>query len=113
MRSKSGATPAIRSRSSRSFRRRKLSGNDPGAAGRWRSRLNSSRRVGLLVGGVALASMSVAAHHSFAWFDMEKNVEYRGVISEWKWQNPHVHFTVDIAKAPGVEPETIGRWDVE
>ena len=50
-------------------------------------------RVGLAIAGFALASVSLAAHHSFAMFEMDKDVEYRGVVREWKWQNPHVHFT--------------------
>lgn len=75
--------------------------------------MNISRRVGLALVGFALASASVAAHHSFAMFEMEKDVEYRGVISEWKWQNPHVHFVVDITQQPGVDPKMVGRWDVE
>jgi hypothetical protein len=72
-----------------------------------------STRVGLAIAGIALASGSVAAHHSFAMFDMDKNVEYRGIVSEWKWQNPHVHFTVDIKNGAGVDPQQVGRWDVE
>ena len=75
--------------------------------------MKTSSRVGLAVLGLALASVSVAAHHSFAMFEMDKNVEYQGVVSEWKWQNPHVHFTVDIKPAPGIDPQTVGRWDVE
>ena len=70
-------------------------------------------RISFMLAGVALASVSVAAHHSFAMFEMDKDVEYRGVVSEWKWQNPHVHFTVDIKKEPGVDPQMVGRWDVE
>ena len=69
-------------------------------------------RLGLAIVGFAIASVTVAAHHSFAMFEMEKDVEYRGVVSEWKWQNPHVHFTVDI-KQPGVDVKMAGRWDVE
>jgi hypothetical protein len=46
-------------------------------------------------------------------FEMDKDVDYRGVVSEWKWQNPHVHFTIDIKQGPGVDPKQIGRWDVE
>jgi hypothetical protein len=72
-----------------------------------------SRRVGLAIVGFALASASLAAHHSFAMFDMDKDVEYRGVVTEWKWQNPHVHFVVDINKGAGVDPQQVGRWDVE
>ena len=72
-----------------------------------------SRRIGLALVGFALASASVVAHHSFAMFEMDKDVEYSGVVSEWKWQNPHVHFVIDINKGPGVDPAKIGRWDVE
>jgi Family of unknown function (DUF6152) len=72
-----------------------------------------SKRIGLAIVCVALASVSVVAHHSFAMFEMDKDVEYRGIISEWKWQNPHVHFVIDIKQGPGVDPTQIGRWDVE
>src|SRR5262245_26041561 len=65
----------------------------------------------LVVIGFVTASVSVAAHHSFALFEMDKNVEFEGVISEWKWQNPHVRFIVDIAKAPGVDVQTVGRLE--
>jgi hypothetical protein len=71
------------------------------------------RLVGVALTGFALASASVAAHHSFAMFEMEKDVEYRGVVSEWKWQNPHVHFTIDIKPGSGIEAAQVGRWDVE
>ena len=72
-----------------------------------------SRRLGLMIVSVALASVSVGAHHSFAMFDMEKNVEYSGVITEWKWQNPHVHFTLEVTKQTAGDPQSIGLWDVE
>jgi hypothetical protein len=72
-----------------------------------------STRIGFMFAGVALMSVSLTAHHSFAMFAMDKDVEYRGVVSEWKWQNPHVHFTVDIKKEPGVDQQMVGRWDVE
>jgi len=72
-----------------------------------------SRRLGLAAAALALASASVRAHHSFAMFDMDKDVEYRGVVSEWKWQNPHVHFIIDVKQEQGVDPKMAGRWDVE
>src|SRR5215213_2348759 len=75
--------------------------------------MNSSRRVAVALVGFALASASVRAHHSFAMFEMDKDVEYSGVISEWKWQNPHVHFVVDISQKAQVDPKMAGRWDVE
>ena len=56
---------------------------------------------------------SLAAHHSFSMFEMEKNVTYTGVVVEYMWSNPHVHFTIDVKPATGVEKATVGRWDVE
>ena len=72
-----------------------------------------SSRIALAIAAVAVLSGPVVAHHSFAMFEMDKDVEYRGVVSEWKWQNPHVHFTVDIKSEPGADPKMAGRWDVE
>ena len=73
----------------------------------------STRRVVLAIVGLVLASVSLSAHHSFAMFQMDKDVEYRGIVREWKWQNPHVHFTLDVTKQTGVDPQSIGLWDVE
>jgi hypothetical protein len=55
----------------------------------------------------------LVAHHSFSMFEMEKNVTYTGVVVEYMWSNPHVHFTIDVKPAPGVDKATVGRWDVE
>ena len=56
---------------------------------------------------------SLVAHHSFSMFEMDKNVTYTGVVVEYKWNNPHVHFTIDIKPGTGVDKATVGRWDVE
>ncbi len=71
------------------------------------------RSLGLVIVAFTLASVSLLAHHSFAMFEMDKDVQYRGVVREWKWQNPHVHFTIDVPKGPGVDPKNVGLWDVE
>jgi hypothetical protein len=36
-----------------------------------------------------------------------------GTLTEWRWQNPHIHFVVDVKPGQGVNPETVGAWDVE
>jgi hypothetical protein len=61
----------------------------------------------------AVGTVTVSAHHSFAMFDMEKNVTYLGTVTAWNWQNPHVHFTVLVKPGQNVTPDTIGTWDVE
>ena len=62
---------------------------------------------------LALTGASVAAHHSFAMFEMEKDVTYTGVVTEYKWVNPHVHITMDIKPGPGVDAALVGAWDIE
>ena len=62
---------------------------------------------------ISLVAGSVYAHHSFAMFEMDKDVTYTGVVLEYKWVNPHVHITVDIKPGPSVDPATVGTWDVE
>jgi hypothetical protein len=58
-----------------------------------------SKVVSFALAGVALAalSMPVLAHHSFsAEFDSTKNITLTGVITNVKWQNPHVYFYIDV-----------------
>jgi hypothetical protein len=70
----------------------------------------------MATGALAIAGLgatTLSAHHSFAMFEMDRNVRYEGKITEWKWMNPHVHFTVHVPAGPGVNPITVGTWDVE
>ena len=52
--------------------------------------------------------MPVHVRHDVAMFDMDKDVTYKGVVTEYKWTNPHVHITVEIKSEPGVDPATAG-----
>ena len=63
----------------------------------------------MLAAGVRHSS----AHHSFAMFEMDKDVTYKGVVTEYKWATPHVHITIEIKPGPGVDAGTVGIWDVE
>ena len=72
------------------------------------------RTVFAILVALALTGGSVLAHHSFAMFDMDKDVTYKGgVVTEYKWINPHTHITVEIKPGAGVDPATVGTWDVE
>ena len=76
----------------------------------------STRSVAAVLVVLALFGVSgrhALAHHSFAMFDMDKEVTYKGVVTEYKWVSPHVHITVDIKPGSGVDPATVGIWDVE
>ena len=62
--------------------------------------------------GIALASAPTLAHHSRALFDIGKNITYRGVVEEYRWQNPHSHIIVRVG-AGAADPSTVGTWTVE
>jgi hypothetical protein len=62
--------------------------------------------------GIALAVAPTLAHHSRALFDIGKNITYRGVVEEYRWQNPHSHIVVRVA-AGAADRSTVGTWTVE
>ena len=70
-------------------------------------------RTAVLAAVISLIVVPAHAHHSFAMFDMDKEVTYSGVVADFKWVNPHVHITVDIKAGPNIDPATVGTWDVE
>jgi hypothetical protein len=49
------------------------------------------------------------AHHSFALFDMSKQVTYSGVVKEWQWTNPHCWLFLTI-EGPNGEAQD---WQIE
>ena len=55
--------------------------------------------------GIAVA-IPAAAHHSFAIYDMQQNVEFHGVVAGIKLRNPHMAMTL-TTKGPNGEPQTI------
>ncbi len=71
------------------------------------------KRMALALAAVATLAIPAFAHHSFAMFDMDKNVTYNGTVTDWKWINPHVHFTVLVKPGSGVDPATVGSGDVD
>ena len=62
--------------------------------------------------GIALAAAPTLAHHSRAMFDMARNITYRGVVEEYRWQNPHSQVVITVA-AGAPDPSTVGTWVVE
>ena len=45
-------------------------------------------------------------------FNVGKNVTYRGVVKDYRWQNPHGHIVVTVG-AGAADPSTVGTWTVE
>jgi len=55
------------------------------------------RIISALAAGTLLAApLPALAHHSYAMFDMAKNVELEGSIVKFKWQNPHAWIEIDV-----------------
>jgi hypothetical protein len=52
------------------------------------------------------AAAPVLAHHSFAIYDMQQNVEFHGVIESIKLRNPHMAMTLTVTNDEGKQ-ETI------
>jgi hypothetical protein len=52
---------------------------------------------------VAAAALPAVAHHSFAIYDMQQNVEFHGVIDTVKFRNPHMAMTLKVTGASGEE----------
>ncbi len=67
----------------------------------------------LVLGALALFVVPVLAHHSFAIFAMDKDVTYTGTVVEYRWANPHTHIIIKVDPGPGVDPQTVGTWDIE
>jgi Family of unknown function (DUF6152) len=60
--------------------------------------------IGVLSGGPALA------HHSFAPYDSTLQIKMSGVVTGFKWANPHVYIELDAADAKTGEKR---HWLVE
>ena len=61
---------------------------------------------------VALCAVTPAtqAHHSVsAWFDTTNVIEVEGEVTDFRWQNPHVAFTLNVTEA-GAAPTA---WAIE
>ena len=65
-------------------------------------------RVILAVTAFAVG-VPVFAHHSFAMFDMNKDVTLQGTVAAFKWSNPHAWIELTV---PGANAQT-ARWSVE
>lgn len=55
----------------------------------------------LLVGSLCIPSAARAHHSVAASFDTSNIVELEGEVTDIRWQNPHVRFTVEVTDANG------------
>jgi len=68
-------------------------------------------RIGAVVGFAAtMWAMPVLAHHTISWYyNVDKLVTLKGVVTEIDWVNPHVVFHVDVTQDNG----SVVSWSVE
>lgn len=65
--------------------------------------------AGAGVAALSLASGGAQAHHSFAMFDMSREVTVSGTVKEFQWTNPHAYIQVVAKDARGRDIE----WSME
>ena len=58
----------------------------------------------------ALSLTSVRAHHSFAPYETTVQIKLAGVVTSFRWANPHVYFEID---APDEKTGQTKHWLVE
>lgn len=64
--------------------------------------------VWMLVLGISLA-LPLFAHHGNAALDMNKKVVLKGVVTDWRWQNPHSILKFDVKDDSG----NVVNWSAE
>ena len=64
--------------------------------------------IQLLAVGVSL-SLPLFAHHGNAALDMSKKQVLKGVVTDWRWQNPHSILKFDVKDDSG----NIVNWSAE
>jgi hypothetical protein len=47
---------------------------------------------------ITFFASSIFAHHSFAMFDKNKNVELAGVVTRFEWTNPHSYIVISVTE---------------
>ena len=67
--------------------------------------------VRLTVGlALAMSAAPLCAHHAFvAVFDLSKQRDFKGTVTQIEWLNPHAHFFLDVVEPSG---KTV-RWEFE
>ena len=58
---------------------------------------------------LALPGGQAGAHHSFAMFDLQKQVTVRGTVRQFQWTNPHAYIQLVAKDASGNDVE----WSME
>jgi hypothetical protein len=65
--------------------------------------------AGMLLAVVVLFSVPLFAHHGNAALDSSKKLVLKGVVTDWRWQNPHSILKWDVKDDSG----TVVNWSAE
>jgi hypothetical protein len=65
--------------------------------------------AGAVAGAVALAAGTAQAHHSFAMFDLTREVTVNGTVRQFQWTNPHAYIQLMAKDEQGRDVE----WSLE
>jgi hypothetical protein len=66
--------------------------------------------LSIAIGAFLASDLPVLAHHAFSnEFDESKPITLEGVVTRIDWENPHVHYYVDVTQADG----TVVNWACE
>jgi hypothetical protein len=65
--------------------------------------------AGAIVAAVALVAGAAQAHHSFAMFDMTREVTVNGTVRQFQWTNPHAYIQLMAKDEQGRDVE----WSME
>ena len=68
-----------------------------------------SKLLGILMIGL-VSITSIEAHHSFAPYETTLQIKLTGVVTAYKWANPHVYFEID---APDPATGQTRHWLIE
>jgi hypothetical protein len=66
-------------------------------------------RIAFATVAALLVATTAFAHHSPIVFDRTKQVTLTGVVTEFRWGNPHSWIHIDVADADG----KVGNWGIE
>ena len=75
--------------------------------------LHRRDRLRLVLGVLLIGFVSIVptgAHHSFAPYETTLQIKLTGVVSDYKWANPHVYFEID---APDEKTGATRHWLIE
>jgi hypothetical protein len=75
-----------------------------------RARTGVSDFAAAMVACAVLLTVPAYGHHSFAPYEPTRQIKFSGVVTEFKWRNPHVYIEMDVADKSSGKPH---HWLIE